>query len=158
MSFSRIRFLFVAFFFITFLTNAVVVSWMMFLSSQSPHIELTVETPKTMPLLCPGEQFSYSFTLSVDRPASVDLSYSILSDSSVGSTTRQEQFIFNAKTTVVLHRQGTVPNVLTDLGRGDIPWQAGEYRQSIQARITGSARASEALYIPFRIREDCKDE
>jgi hypothetical protein len=151
---SNFRSLFITLFFIAFLANASVVIWLMFVSSAAPRIELVQPIAVEHVALCPDDILTHDFTIQVDKPVTVDLSYFIVSGSGASRVTL-EQIVFSGPVTLTLSRQWIIPHYYPDVSSENVNWQPGIYRHRIQARITGSERTQGEVDMVFEIGKDC---
>lgn len=142
---------------VTLTINAAVVGWAMWLGSQRADVELSEPLLAGNTSLCPGETLDYRFTLTVSKPAAVDLYTSVerVQPFDRVSYTRLQQFSFDEESKLEIIRHWILPPTYLDPVSGaEVPWQPGEYVQRTSASILGRSEASR-IEVLFTVREDC---
>lgn len=137
-----------------FIANILVFFWLGIASFQDPVVVLSQQEIRDTPHACPGDSIPYSFTIGVDKTASVNLYYRLTDSFGNSDLVRTETFIFDSSSTVVFNREWVIP-----LERADHSlWIEGVYVLRIQAIADPGGRESNLLYLPFEINPECFDD
>lgn len=153
-----LRFFVLIAFIVVFVVNGALIGWGYYLAEQRPTVLLTGLQIEGSTDLCPGDRLSFRFTLTVTKPASIDL-YTTVEHVSAGdnvSYTRLQRFELDKATEIEISRQWVLTPTYSDPATGnEIPWLPGSYIQRTSASVVGRSELS-TVDVPFEIRSDCK--